>query len=148
MALEFELLGYQFSNTFNNATISRDKNGFLSNTYIGLRFANETGIATMFVSLNEKTDDYYIYSVQINERAGDYGTFGGVGYGVVKFYHVNGIICGIVVDDVEQGALRDMYNDCFNITPDMYVHIINQKNIRMSLCHRLSKSTGEMPEAC
>jgi hypothetical protein len=144
--MALELLGYPFITTFNDVEISRDKNGFLSNTHIGMLFEKETGANTkIFVGLREKTDDYYVYTVQITE---DDEGFGGVGCGVVKVFYAGSIICGIVVDGVEQGALRDMYNDGFNITPDMYIHIINEKNIQMSVCHNLSKSTGEPPEAC
>jgi hypothetical protein len=144
--MALELLGYMFSYTINDAVISYDEDGFLSNDHIGMLFENETGAnAKIYVGLREKKDNCRIYSVLITE---DDGGFGGVAGGVLKVFSAGSIICGIVVDGVEQGALCDMYNDSFNITPDMYIHIINQKNIQMPVRHNLSNSTGEMPEAC
>jgi hypothetical protein len=144
--MALELLGYPFSYTIKDAVISYDEDGFLSNDHIGMLFENETGAnAKIYVGLCEKKDNCRIYSVLITE---DDGGFGGVAGGVLKVFSTGNIIFEIVVDGVVQGALCDMYNDSFNITPDMYIHIINQKNIQMPVCHNLSKSTGEMPEAC
>ena len=126
--MSFELLGYPFNDNFNNSVISYDENGFISNKYIALNFKDENGDnASIFIHLIEKNDEYYLYHIQITEYA-DVG-FGGVGHSDdIKIYYNQGIIDNIVVDGVVDGPLRDKYNDSFNITPNMYVHIINKNH--------------------
>ena len=130
-----ELLGYPLDSDIGD-NISYDENGFIilnnNGLYSSLFFEDENqDKATMFIHLREKTDTYYNYSIQVNETAGV--AYGGVGYGEdVKIYYVNGIISRITVNGVENGNLHDQYDDCFNIKPDMYMHIIN-KNYRINL---------------
>ena len=124
-----ELLGYPLIVDDENV-ITYDENGFIilnnNGLYSSLFFEDEPGnSATLFLHLIEKTDTYYNYSIQVNETAGV--AYGGVGYSEdVKIYYVNGIISRITVNGVENGNLHDQYDDCFNIKPDMYMHIINK----------------------
>ena len=132
MAQNLELLGYAYSHHLNDnkmtdLPISYDENGFIiiDKTYMTIMFKDSDGNrATIFIHQNEKTDKYYQYSIQVNETAGV--ASGGIGSGDVKININDGVITSIVVDGVENGCLRDMYNDCFNIKPDMYMHIINK----------------------
>ncbi len=133
MAQNLELLGYAYSHHLNDnknedLPISYDENGFIiiNKTYMTIMFEDsERNRAIIFIHQKEKTDKYYQYSIQVNETAGV--GYGGIGFSEdVKININDGLITNIVVDGVENGSLRDMYNDCFNIKPDMYMHIINK----------------------
>ncbi len=78
------------------------------------------------VNLNKKTDSYYSYHIYIVEC---WSTHENVARGDVEIYYNQSGIEKILVNGVENACLEDKYQDCFNISPDRYLHILyNRQN--------------------
>ncbi len=129
-----ELLGY-----FNyEIQPSYDENNFLNienpDVYSQVIFKNDiTDINSslshdyvlLSVNLNKKTDSYYSFHIYIVEC---WGRHENVALGDVEIYYNQTGIEKILVNGIEDGFLEDRYKDCFNISPDSYLHILfNQK---------------------
>jgi hypothetical protein len=129
-------------------TFNYDENGFLMasenvyndtmiefNTFIDDEGNEKNADDTLFFSykLVRKSDNKYIYDITIIEETLNNDNHA---YGMVEIYyskknsHPNNSederqsIDKIIVNNVENGFLRDKYNDCFNIKPDDYMSII------------------------
>jgi hypothetical protein len=76
------------------------------------------------VNLNKKTESYYSYHIYIVEC---WNTHENVALGDVEIYYNQFGIEKILVNGVENACLEDRYKDCFNISPDSYLHILYKK---------------------
>jgi hypothetical protein len=123
------LLGY-LNNTNN---FKYDEYGFLipedNIIFFGDDF--EKGLASFYCILKEKTDNKYVYYISITEEM---GRFHFVSKGNVEIYYnitenSNSSINNIIVNGIENGILKDKYGDNFNITPNIYVHLLFNGNL-------------------
>ena len=99
---------------FEFRTYIEDKNSLdspLQNDYVRL-----------FIMLKCKTETYYEFQIGICEYSGYYIN---TASGNVKIYYDQNGINKVLVNDVENGILEDRYNDCFDITPQRYLHILH-----------------------
>ena len=113
-----------------------DDNGFLIsqinsedgiNIYFqeGEHFYQDGSYSVFYAKLITKTDTEYIYSIQITESipTGDF-----VALGTVKIIYDsnNKKISKIYVNDIEDGMLHDKYDDCFDVYPSTYIHLLKK----------------------
>ena len=80
----------------------------------------------IFVSLMNKCESYYTYYLRIILES-NVGYLGGVAIGEVKIYFDRNGISKVFVNDIENGNLIDRYDDCFDISPDEYLHLLFNK---------------------
>ncbi len=133
-----ELLGY----VNNDIKPGYDENNFLKienpdvysqiifkNDMIGEEFVDSSladDYLLLSVNLNKKTELYYSFHIYIVEC---WGTHENVAFGDVEIYYNQDGIEKILVNGVEGGCLKDKYQDCFNISPESYLHILyNRQN--------------------
>jgi len=113
-----------------------DENGFLvcpinneNDTHIsiyfqdGNRFHHNGSYSGFFAELISKTDTEYIYSISVFESIPN-GDF--LALGTVKIMYDSNKITNIYVNDVLNGLLHDRYNDCFDIAPSDYIHLLKK----------------------
>ena len=85
----------------------------------------------MRVSLELKDNTKYVYDISIIEEGTD---FDFLSYGKVEIYYTyidtyNVIkISKIIVNGVPNGILKDKYDDCFDIRPYKYIHILHKNS--------------------
>ena len=128
------LLGYQYNYEIEPEFIY-DNNGFIipnnsdnmNQYFFGDYGSNYSSINIVLVS---KSDNKYIYDIEIIERIPS-GTF--IASGTVEIDYNNQYqeinkIEKIIVNGVEDGLLNDIYNDCFDIYPYKYIHILHKNN--------------------
>lgn len=84
--------------------------------------------ALLKVYLELKDDIKYVYNISIIEEGTD---FDFLSYGKVEI-HYNYInddistIKKIIVNGISNGILKDKYDDCFDIRPSKYIHILHK----------------------
>lgn len=76
------------------------------------------------IHLNKKTESYYSFHIYIVEC---WGRHENVALGDVDIYYNQDSIEKILVNGIKDACLEDRYNDCFNISPDRYLHILYNK---------------------
>jgi hypothetical protein len=126
-----ELLGYLNYET----PVTYDENYFINSTDIYFSYDEDKSLlnisnggdgSRIHIQLKEKTTSRYIFSITIIETANYYQN---VASGNVEIYYNQDGIEKILVNGVEGGYLEDKYQDCFNISPDRYLHILyNRQN--------------------
>jgi hypothetical protein len=119
-----ELLGCLIEPQYVN-DLNYDSNGFLTGSQ--QVFFNDThSLVSFYYSLLENNDNYYKYNITIQE---EWSYASSVAYGTVEIFVDNNKINKVIVNDIENGTLKDKYNDCFDINPNKYLHLIyNNKN--------------------
>ena len=76
------------------------------------------------IHLNKKTESYYSFHIYIVEC---WGRHENVALGDVDIYYNQDSIEKILVNGIKDACLEYRYNDCFNISPDRYLHILYNK---------------------
>ncbi len=113
-----------------------DDNGFLIgqinsgnniNIYFqdGNHFRQDGSYSAFFAKLITKTDTEYIYSIRVAESIPN-GDFLALGTVKIIYDSNNKKISKIYVNDIEDGMLHDKYNDCFDIYPSSYIHLLKK----------------------
>jgi hypothetical protein len=121
-----EFYGY----TNNTIKLEYDINGFLildKTEYIEFQspyHQNET--YSMSISCLQKNETHYTYDLSIIKES-NYGN--SVAFGKVKIYYDESGITSILVNDEENAYLHDRYDDCFDISPEAYRHLLYNKSI-------------------
>lgn len=128
-----KLLGYGYNYEI-EPEFRYDNNGFIipnnsedTNTYFFGNYGSD--YSSININLISKSDIKYVYDIQIIERISSGSCF--VASGTVQIYFNNQYkhiqkIEKIIVNDVEDGSLLDIYNDSFDIYPYKYIHILNK----------------------
>ena len=123
-----------------------DEKGFLDMSadplkYYGVIFKNyietksllnspiEYDYLVLHLLLKTRKDQYYSFNIRITEN---WGVNQNVAYGDVEIYYDKDGIQKILVNGVENGYLRDLYKDNFDISPEEYIHIL-YKNLHPNL---------------
>lgn len=113
-----------------------DENGFLINQinsedgiYIyfqeGEHFYQDGSYSVFYANLIRKINNEYIYSIQITESI-PMANFVATGTVKIIYDSNNKQISKIYVNDIEGGMLHDKYNDCFDIYPSSYIHLLKK----------------------
>lgn len=122
-----------------NHIFNYDENGFLMqsdnknkdsliefNLYYDEEGIEKISSSSIFLSFQhiKKIDNVYSYNISIIEETptADFHAFG-----IVEIHYNDGNINKIIVNHKENGYLHDKYNDCFDIKPDHYMHLIYSK---------------------
>ena len=123
----------------NRHNFNYDKNGFLIqsdnihndsmiefNVYYDEENNEQKSDDTMFFNFRhvKKTDNVYVYDISVIEET---PTSDFIAYGIVEIYYDNKGITKIIVNNVENGCLKDKYDDCFDIQPHHYINLICSK---------------------
>ena len=115
-------------------TLEYDENGFLvgpisNDTEIhiyfqdGNHYKEDRSYSAFFAKLISKNKNEYIYSIRIAESIPN-GDF--LALGTVKIMYNYNKITSVYVNDVLNGMLEDRYNDCFDIYPFRYIHLLKK----------------------
>jgi hypothetical protein len=72
----------------------------------------------------KKSDNVYVYDISVIEETqkSDF-----LAFGIVEIHYDGVDITKIIVNNVENGCLKDKYDDCFNIKPFCYMNLIYSK---------------------
>jgi hypothetical protein len=126
-----ELLGYLNYET----PVTYDENYFINSTDIYFSYDEDKSLlntsnggdgSRIHITLKEKTTSRYIFSITIIETVNYYQN---VAFGNVEIYYNQDGIEKILVNGIEDGYLEDKYDDCFDISPESYLHILyNRQN--------------------
>ncbi len=114
-----ELFGCQIKAECNNKLIY-DSNGFLTGSQL-VFFDSENFVVLFSYTLLDNNNDYYAYNINIKE---EWNRGSSIAYGKVELFLKNNKIDKVIVNNVENGMLFDKYNNCFNISPREYLHLI------------------------
>ena len=121
-----EFMGYKNDQD----TLVYDSNGFLDIDLTKIIFFtspyNDNNIRSIAIALLQKTDEYYEYHLNVVSES-NYGN--SVANGDVKIYYDESGITSILVNDEENAYLHDRYDDCFDISPEAYRHLLYNKSI-------------------
>lgn len=108
-----------------------DDNGFLfleksKSIYFKPNFSKIDSLISFNIDYIFKNDMYYKYNISVIQEC----TYGNsVAHGEVEIYYNESGLQNIIVNGKPFGDLTDRYNDCFEISPDSYIHLIYNKDI-------------------